>query len=252
MLCRGGDDRIICVMKYIDVHCHLQNADNIGATLNAAQSVGVCGAICNATAPDDWARVRQIAREYKSVRGAIGVHPWRIHDLSGDVWARDMYDILRDNPDLMIGECGLDKFHPDMSQQLNVFDTQLQMATELGRPVFIHCVGAWDKMFQILKSRKSHLPMIMVAHAFNGSAEILTRLINEYNFYISASPMILDNRRTRLLDAMRGAPINRILIESDGTNPADVISVAGRVADIKNVAQSEIADIIYENTIGIL
>lgn len=252
MLCRGGDDRIICVMKYIDVHCHLQNADNIGATLNAAQSVGVCGAICNATAPDDWARVRQIAREYKSVRGAIGVHPWRIHDLSGDAWARDMYDILCDNPDLMIGECGLDKFHPDMSQQLNVFNTQLQMATELGRPVFIHCVGAWDKMFQILKSRKSHLPMIMVAHAFNGSAEILTRLINEYNFYISASPMILDNRRTRLLDAMRGAPINRILIESDGTNPADVISVAGRVADIKNVAQSEIADIIYKNTIGIL
>ena len=141
-------------MKYIDVHCHLQNADNIGATLNAAQSVGVCGAICNATAPDDWAQVRQIAREYKSVRGAIGVHPWRIHDLSGDVWARDMYDILRDNPDLMIGECGLDKFHPDMSQQLNLFNTQLQMATELGRAVFIHCVGAWDKMFQILSTTK--------------------------------------------------------------------------------------------------
>ena len=64
--------------------------------------------------------------------------------------------------------------------------------------------------------------------------------------------MILDGRRSQLLDIVRQTPDNRILIESDGTNPAIVVDVAKRIAEIKGVANEQMADIIYNNTVGIL
>ena len=64
--------------------------------------------------------------------------------------------------------------------------------------------------------------------------------------------MIMDGRRGRLIDTVRQTPMSRILIESDDANPAKVISVARRVAEIKSVDLGEVADTIYKNTTEIL
>ena len=237
--------------KYIDAHCHLQNVPDVNSALAAARAAGVCGVICNATAPNDWAHVMQIAQNNDMVRGAIGVHPWNVQNLP-DNWAHSMRDILAHNLEMMVGEIGMDKYHPDLRTQAAVFTTCVDLACEFARPVFVHCVGAWDKVLQILKSRHVHLPRVMVAHGFNGSQQILEQLISRYNFYISVSPMILDGRRSQLPDIVRQTPDNRILIESDGTNPAIVVDVAKRIAEIKGVANEQMADIIYNNTVGIL
>lgn len=248
-LCAGVDN--VCMQKYFDAHCHLQNASRVADVMARAADAGVCGAICNGTTPADWADVLCIARNVPGVYSAIGVHPWYVQNTVSD-WATRMREILTDCPDIMVGEIGLDKYRPAPELQENIFIDCLDMAAEFSRPAFIHCVGAWNRVLQILKSRRNRLPRAMVAHAFAGSVDIMRTLADGYDFYFSYSPMIMDGRRGRLIDTVRQTPMSRILIESDDTDPAKVISVARRVAEIKSVDLDEVADTIYKNTTEIL
>ena len=80
----------------------------------------------------------------------------------------------------MVGEIGLDKNKPNMEQQIIIFQKQLDIAIELKRIVFIHCVGAWDKILYVLKQyKKSSIPT-MIFHAFNGNDDIIKYLLKNY------------------------------------------------------------------------
>ena len=77
------------MQKYFDMHCHLQNASNVGDAMARAVDAGVCGAICNGTNPADWADVLHIARNVPGVYGAVGVHPWYVQNTLSN-WATRM------------------------------------------------------------------------------------------------------------------------------------------------------------------
>ena len=171
-----------------------------------------------------------------NVFAAIGVHPWFVGEL-GTGWDVQMCELLVQNPGLMIGEIGLDKHKPDMDTQINVFSCQMDLAVELGRGVHVHCVGAWDKMFAVLKKYKSlHLPF-MLFHRFSGNAVDVARLIADYNAYFSFSGV------GRVI---ADVPRDRILVETDSNNPAGIVHVAEQIAAIYPDCD------FYENTIGML
>lgn len=237
--------------KYIDSHCHLQDCTDINSAISHMTAAGVVGAICNATSPTDWDIVVDLSQKYSCVYGCIGVHLWNIVGLIPG-WNDKMREILRRFPTLMVGEVGLDKNHPNMPTQESVFISQMKIACDMARPIFIHCVGAWERMLHILKLNRRNLPPVMIAHSFTGSVEIMQRLASEYDFYFSYSPVIMDTGRVRVAECIRMTPSNRILVESDNSNPAVVVDVIRRIAEIKSIAMNDMADIVYKNTIGIL
>lgn len=213
-------------MKYIDAHCHLFDEklpDNIGA-------------IVNATCPADWGDIIALAGGGVNIFGAIGVHPWFVMDLPVG-WDTQMCELLKQNPGIMIGEIGLDKNKPNMDLQIDVLVRQLDWAVELGRGVHVHCVGAWDKMFGVLKRYKSkQLPFILF-HRFGGNAGDVARLVMDHNAYFSF-------RDTR--DVIVHVPRDRILVETDSDNPMIITDVAERIAAICTGCD------FYKNTIGML
>lgn len=248
-----SDERFILgiMIKIIDAHCHIQSTQDIAHMLSRADDMGVVGAICNATSPADWGRIIELAQKYAGLYGCIGVHPWHIAGLAPG-WDDKMREMLRQFPTLMVGEVGLDKNHPDMPIQESVFISQMKIAGDLARPIFVHCVGAWDRVLHILKNYRGARPRALIAHAFAGSRDIMERLGAEYGFYFSYSPDILNDNRTRLVDTVRETPIERILIESDAATPDIVPDVLRRVAEIKSIAVADVADIVYKNTIRII
>ncbi len=212
--------------KYIDAHCHLFDEklpNNIGA-------------IVNATRPADWGDVIAVADKNINVFAAIGVHPWFVGELVAG-WDAQMRELLEQNPGVMIGEIGLDKHKPDMDAQINVFVRQMDLAVELGRGVHVHCVGAWDKMFAVLKKYKSQQPPFILFHRFSGNAVDVARLVADYNAYFSfsgAGRVIAD------------VPRDRILVETDSNNPTGIVRVAEQIAAIYSDCD------FHENTIGML
>lgn len=219
---------VFCInmKKYIDAHCHLFDEklpDNIGA-------------IVNATRPLEWGGVIAQANKNINVWGAIGVHPWFVADLVAG-WDEQLQDLLIQNPEIMVGEIGLDKNKPDMDLQIDVFSRQLEIAAELGRGVHVHCVGAWDKMFAVLKKCKSKQPPFILFHRFSGNAGDVARLCVDYNAYFSFM-----NARNVVADVAS----NRVLIETDSNNPAGIVRVAEQVAALCPNCDC------YENTIRML
>lgn len=236
------------MQKYFDSHCHLQNVQDLKLLLAAAKSAGICGFICNATKPDDWIDVQNLATNYIFIHGCIGVHPWYIDNLRKD-WLVLMRGLLQKHPSLMVGEIGLDRFASSgMELQESVFKTQLELASELNRPVHIHCVGAWDKMLRILKTYKG----IVVLHAFSTSVEVLNQLLKKENVFFSYSSAILDCNRQKLLELVQNTPVDRILVESDEKSSLIVIDVVKRIANVKSVAVDKIADTIYKNSLRLI
>ena len=224
-------------MNYVDAHCHLKSE-----TLPD----GVAIALTNTVHPVEWDRIADCAGQ-GGIFCAIGVHPWFVSGLKA-TWQERMRALLAANPALMVGEIGLDKNRPDMATQQDVFTAQMQVASNFGRVVHIHCVGAWDKLFPVLNLYK--VPAI-VLHGFDASPEIIQRLLT-YNSYFSFGRAICDSHRQRAQNAVRIVPKNRILSESDTDNPTDVIPVVEKMSEILACPLADVVETIYNNAKDLL
>lgn len=239
------------MQKYINAHCHLQNFNNVAQVLQNAEFVGIYGFISDAASVNDWEKLLELKKKYENVHVGIGIHPWYINEYSESV-LEYMRNILKNNPDIMVGEIGLDKYKADIKKQESIFETQLGLACEFNRSVHIHCVGAWDRILRILKSRRLNGLPIMLMHSFSGSKEILTRLIKDYDAFFSFSATVVNAPGKRLIDCVKEVPLDKILIESDEESPLIILDVIKKIAEIKSVPIKKITEIIYENSKRVL
>lgn len=225
-------------MKIIDAHSHI---DYITSDFQD----DVVGTICCATNESGWAKLIGLVEKDRRVYGAFGIHPWFIGDIGVDFEKR-LYDLLKSNDSFMVGEIGLDKYKPDMDKQIEIFQKQFDIAVKLNRAVFLHCVGAWDKILHILKQyNKSKLPII-IAHDFTGSDEILDNLIKNYDMFFSIHKIDKNHEINRI----EQIPINRILVETDAKPDIVLHNVIDKISKIKNESNAD--KTIYENTLRIL
>lgn len=225
-------------MKILDAHTHLDY-------ITQKYRRDVDGCICCATREDDWQNIVDLMNDDNRVYGAFGVHPWFVDSIVCD-FDKQLEELLNQNPNYMVGEIGLDKYKPDMKRQVEIFITQFNIAVKLKRTVSLHCVGAWDKVFYILKQyKKSELPMIIV-HAFNENDDVLGNLSKYENMYFSLSKNSINGGKCRI----EQIPQNRILVESDGKKDVVLFKIIDTISYIKN--EPNMANIIYENTQRIL
>lgn len=199
--------------KYFDAHCHLIDAD---------LPDNVC-AIVNATKMTEWANVLNQVRVNHNLWGAVGVHPWFVDGLDNG-WDVRLFDLLKSDSGILVGEIGLDKYKPNMDAQIEVFVRQFKIAVELQRGVNVHCVGAWDKMQHLLKvCRADRLPFVLF-HRYKGAVDEIEKLSRKYNAFFSY----------RDVDCQRIArtPNDRILIETDSGNPAQIMKIESDIVAV--------------------
>lgn len=233
------------MQKYINAHCHLQNFNNVAQVLQNAEFVGIYGFISDAASVNDWEKLLELKKKYENVHVGIGIHPWYINEYSESV-LEYMRNILKNNPDIMVGEIGLDKYKADIKKQEDIFIKQLILAAEFNRSAHIHCVGAWDRLLHILKGLREKVPHLMVLHGFAGSVEISRSLLREYNVFFSFSPVI-NNWKSRL-NVIKEMPLDRVLVESDDANPDVILEVVKKIAEVLGLSVAQVADAIYDNS----
>ena len=115
-----------------------------------------------------------------------------------------------------VGEIGLDFWYKwvrkDEGQkkiQRECFETLLNLAVEIDKPVVIHSRGAWADCLEIV--RKAGIKKALV-HWYSGPLDMLDEILAD-GFYVSATPSIAYSPQLR--EAMSRAPIERTLIETD-------------------------------------
>jgi TatD DNase family protein len=87
-----------------------------------------------------------------------------------------LYERLVAFPHLQIGEVGLDRRFDDLENQKQFLDAVLEIGYQLGRSVSLHCVRADGHLLDLLRSRKSRLP-VMLWHGCTASSEVRTEAI---------------------------------------------------------------------------
>jgi TatD DNase family protein len=207
------------MLPLFDAHSHLPNTD--GDPPDHPQVV--CG-----TCESDWGAVLAHAGSDSRVIPMLGLHPWFVAEASPD-WAARLDALLQGHP-VGLGECGLDfsRKAADRPVQEAALRVQLRLAYDLQRPVALHVVQAWGRLFDLLRE-EGVPPAGVLVHAFSGSAETALAL-QAMGIYLSFSGAILDPERQKLLEVLRAVDSRQLLLETDGTSDLQAVVVQAAAA----------------------
>jgi TatD DNase family protein len=114
------------------------------------------------------------------------------------------------------GEIGLDYdrlFLAPKESQLKYFEAQLDLATELHMPLFLHSRACGQDFERLLKARLDRLPNRGLVHSFTGTLDEMQRLVAMgFDIGINGCSMKTDEN----LAVVRAVPLERLQIETDG------------------------------------
>ncbi len=186
------------------------------AVIAEAAAVGVTRMVITGSSLTSTAAAIQLVQQHpQAFRCTAGVHPHHASDLTPAA-AEDLHKLATASEVVALGECGLDyyrNFSP-REAQLAAFHRQLQLAVELGKPVFLHQREAHQDFIAVLREYMPRVPG-GVAHCFtDGIAEAQAYL--DLGLYIGVTGWICDERRgLHLREVVREIPHDRLLLETD-------------------------------------
>lgn len=114
------------------------------------------------------------------------------------------------------GEIGLDYdrlFLAPKETQLKYFEAQLDLATELQMPLFLHSRACSEDFERLLKPRLDDLPKRGLVHSFTGTVEEMQRLV-KMGFDIGINGCSMKTEEN--IAVVREVPLERLQIETDG------------------------------------
>jgi TatD DNase family protein len=144
-----------------------------------------------------------------------GVHPHNAAEFD-EHSAAALRSLLTARQFVAVGECGLDFFrdYSPRDAQRRAFAAQLELATEVGKPVFLHQRDAHDEFVAMLAPLRADLTG-GVAHCFTGGPKELEAYL-ELDLHIGVTGWVCDERRgEELRAAVPLIPLDRLLVETD-------------------------------------
>ena len=194
----------------IDTHAHLTSLDDADEAIRRAVEAGVTRILTVGTSVEDCRRALVLAERHDGVFAILGIHP---HD-AGTATEDDpaaLRELLAHPKAVAVGETGLDWFrdYAPRDDQRRLFDAELELAAELGKPVVIHTRAADD---DTLAGLADH-PGTVVLHCFSSPHMLPTAL--DRGWYISFAGNVTFPKAVDLRLAATQVPAERLLAETD-------------------------------------
>ncbi len=202
-------------MRLADIGANLTHASfraDLDAVLARARAAGVDTIVVTGSSVEESRRAADLATTY-GLHATAGVHPHHARECN-DQTIPALRELAKHPKILAIGECGLDfnrNYSPHPGQE-KWFVAQLELAAELGKPLFLHSRDAHPRCAEILRNLRVGKA---VAHCFTGEAAEL-RAYLDLGLHIGITGWICDERRgAHLLALVREIPKDRLLLETD-------------------------------------
>ena len=236
----------------IDTHAHLDALEDAAGALDRARAAGVSRVIAIGSGLASARATREIAARAAGVYVAAGVHPHQAAD------GEDPRRLVE--PDIVaVGEIGLDFFrdYAPRGDQRRVFAAQLELASELGKPVVVHTRAAAEETASMLEGFRG--PVIL--HCFS-SPELLP-LALERGWYVSFAGNVTYPKAEELRAAAARVAPDRILSETDcpylspqprrgrPNEPANVVHTLEVLAEARASAPDELESQIDANAAAV-
>jgi len=231
-----------------DSHAHVDACEEPPDSLvERAHAAGVTRIVSVGTGLDSCRDTLAIAARHESVFAALGVHPHQADDDDADRVA-ELRELLADDRAVAVGETGLDYYrdYAPRDRQLLLFERQLELAEELGKPVVIHTRAASDDTAAALEPFGG----TVVLHCF--SAPELLPVALDRGYYVSFAGNVTYPKAEELREAARTVPADRLLVETDSpylspqprrgrpNEPANVVHTAAALAHARHEDPAEL------------
>jgi TatD DNase family protein len=245
----------------IDSHCHLDHEPLLGDLSNIikrSKKVGIKKLLTISTSYESFDRIKNIIQKDEMIYGTIGIHP---HETTKNKITSDIIvkNITENEKIIGIGETGLDFYYnnSDKNDQINSFKEHIEASIKTNSPLIIHSRDAEVETFEILSEYKNQNLKILM-HCFTGSKDFAKKLLT-LNAFFSASGIITFKNSLELQETFKFLPLDRILIETDSpflapvpnrgkkNEPSFIDYTAQKLADIKSISKSEIANLTTNN-----
>ena len=233
----------------IDTHAHLDGCAEPAADLVArARAAGVTRVITIGTGIDSCEAALAIMDEHDGVYAALGIDPHQARGAEAER-VQELCRLLAHPKAVAVGECGLDYHYgaDAKAEQRRLFERQLQVAADLGKPVVIHTRDADDDTAAALAG----FPGTVVMHCFSSPG--LTDTVIERRYYVSFAGNVTYPKAQELRDAAACIPADRILAETDSpylapqpvrgreNEPANVVHTLRTLAEARGEDPEELA-----------
>lgn len=246
----------------IDSHCHLTAPEfsaDTNAVIDRAHQAGVTTLVTISDAMSDLSLCRTLAASHPNIFWTAGVHPHHAKDFN---IARDLPLIrvaFSDSACRGVGEIGLDYHYmnsPKDTQQ-RVFEAQLALAKELNVPAVVHCREAVEDVWTIVNHVR---PPKLVIHCCTETWDDVARFVDA-GYLLSFTGIITYPKAEAIRDTVKHCPLDRLMVETDAPflapvphrgkrcEPAHVMEVARKVAEIKGVDLAEVDRVTTENAV---
>lgn len=231
-----------------DTHCHLNFSrfkKNLSEVVNSAFNAGVAHFLVPGTDIKTSNRAVQIAKNFKNIYCAVGVHPHHVFSylnfktdnlnyLKKDELIKiiddDLVQIeklaLSDFRVLAIGEVGIDKHQYDETKYLNyeisndfirlqkyIFIKQIEISIRLNKSLIVHNREAKDELLQIMREKwSSKLSNRVVFHCCEADSDILEFALSKSIFIGVNGDVTYDKRKQ---DFIKRVPVDLLVVETD-------------------------------------
>ncbi|MBN1949798.1 MAG: TatD family hydrolase [Bacteroidales bacterium] len=174
---------------------------------------------------------------------SAGLHPWQIRETSLQKDLESVTNMAKHESVLAIGETGLDKAcKVPFPLQHRAFLEQVKLAKELGKPLIIHCVRAYQEVFEVHREMPTGTPWII--HWFNASAEMAQQLIRQ-GFYLSFGSMLF-REDSKAFKAFSSLPEDKIFLETDDAG-FSISGVYEKAALLRGLSLAAMEELIESN-----
>ncbi len=261
----------------VDNHCHLDHRAYakgveggllipVDEALDRAAAVGVTRVVQVGCDLEGARWAVETAKAYDSVIAAVALHPNEAprHAERGDLdEALAEIDALAQSPYVRaVGETGLDYFRTGEAgreAQHESFRQHIRMAKRHDKTLVIHDRDAHDDVLAVLDDEGT--PTRTVMHCFSGDADFARECLDR-GAYLSFAGTVTFKNAENLREALRIAPADRILVETDAPfltptphrgspNASFLIPLTVRfMAGIAGKTVDELCQIINVNTVS--
>ena len=245
-------------MEFFDSHAHYNDEkfeEDLSEVIKKIKDANVTKVINAGYGLASSKKALEQVKKYDFMYAICGISP---NDITENC-KEELKEIEKMNDAVAIGEIGLDYYWNKENKDLQkeVFVEQIKIANKLNKPIVIHSRDAYLDTIEILK--KYPVNKKGVFHCCQLNLELVKEAVS-LGYYISlAGPITFKNAKNSD-EVIKLIPNDKLLIETDspylapepnrGTrnDSSNLIWIAKKIANVKEMTVEEVAKITYENT----
>ncbi len=253
-------------MSLIDTHCHLyleEFENDLNDLIQRAEHYGIDKIFLPAIDSETHERLIALATRKSSlaILPMMGLHPCSVKENFEEELKIVGQHLSSGTKFYAVGEIGLD-YHWDLSyktQQLIVFEKQIEMAIERNLPIVIHSRKSTQDCIDVVKKFKGRVKGIF--HCFGGTVEEAKQII-ELGFYLGIGGVVT-YKNSGLKEVLEQLSLENLVLETDSpyltpvphrgkrNEPSYLKLICETVANTFGLSPHEVAEITSRNALRV-